>query len=161
MRGMLVAVEPGERMKTEHLQNVRAAHVAGAWLFAIAITSLVAFALVSAGVMAPESTAPNVIGTVISVAAGFFAGGLFVGIRAVEAPILHALAVGLTSLVVWFLVNVIAAMFVPTANWAALTPALAIGMLFTQWVACTVGALIGHNIAVRGEPGLAEQDAPF
>lgn len=146
-------------MHTEHLQNVKPGRVGGAWLFAIAIASLVSFALVGAGVMEPEPTAPNTFGTVTAVAAGFFAGGLFVGFRAIEAPILHALAMGLTSLVVWFLVNVLGAIMVPTANWAALTPELAVGILFTQWVASTIGALLGHNIALRGRAGLAEQDA--
>lgn len=148
-------------MNTEHLQNVRLGRVVGAWLFAVAITSLVSFALMGAGVMPPESTAPNVFGTLTAVAAGFLAGGLFVGFRAIEAPILHALAIGLLSLVVWFLVNVFAALFVPTADWVALTPALAISILFTQWAASMVGALLGHNIALRGRPGLTEQDAPL
>lgn len=39
-------------------------------------------------------------------------------------------------------------------SWAALTPQLAIGILLTQRIVSPLG---GHNVALRGRPGLAEQ----
>jgi len=145
-------------MHTEHLQNVRPTRVVAAWLVAAAVTSLVALALVGAGVMSEEATRANTWWSVVAVAVGFFAGGLFAGLRAIEAPILHAFAIGLTSLVVWFVLNAVAAAFLPDWSWTGLTPQLALGILLMQFVASTIGALLGHNLALRGRPGLAEQE---
>src|SRR5687768_10722757 len=98
-------------MHTEHLQNVKPTRVVAAWLVAAAVTSLVALALVSSGVMSEETTASNTWWSIAAVAVGFFAGGLFAGFRAIEAPILHAFGIGLTSLVAWFLLNALASTF--------------------------------------------------
>jgi hypothetical protein len=143
-------------MHTEHLQNVKPARVFAGWLVAAAVTSLAALALVASGMMSEESNAT--VWSVLAVAVGFFAGGLFAGFRAIEAPILHASAMGLTSLIVWFVLNAVAAFALTGWNWAALTPQLAIGILLMQWMASIFGALIGHNVALRGRPGLAEQE---
>lgn len=145
-------------MHTEHLQNVKPARVVTAWSVAAAATSLVVLVLINAGFLTQDATAANNFWSVIAVAAGFFAGGLFVGFRAIEAPILHAFAMGLTTLIIWFALNALAAAFLDGWTWSGLTPQLTIGILFTQWAASTVGALLGHNIALRGRPGLAEQD---
>ena len=145
-------------MHTEHLQNVKPGRVVAAWLVAAAVTSLVALALLGSGIMSDEPSPANTWWSVLAVAVGFFVGGLFVGFRAIEAPILHAFAMGLTSLVVWFLLNMLAASFLPDWSWAALTPQLALGILLMQFVASTLGALLGHNLALRGRPGLTEQE---
>ena len=147
-------------MHTEHLQNVRPARVVAAWLVAAAVTSLAALALVSSGLMSisDESTPANTWWSIAVVAVGFFAGGLFAGFRGVEAPILHAVGIGLTSLVAWFLLNALAAMFLPGWIWSSLTPQLALGILLMQFLASTIGALLGHNLALRGRPGLTEQE---
>jgi hypothetical protein len=145
-------------MHTEHLQNVRPARVVAAWLVAAAVTSLALLAFAGTGLMVEDPGAANTWWSVVAVAAGFFAGGLFVGLRAIEAPILHAGAMGLTSLIAWFVLNAIAAVFLNVRGWDALTPQLAAGILLTQWVAAMVGALLGHNLALRGRPGLAEQE---
>ena len=145
-------------MHTEHLQNVRPGRVVAAWLIAAAVTSLVALVLVSSGVMTTEGTVANNWWSVAAVAVGFFAGGLFAGFRAIGAPILHAFGIGLMSLVAWVLVNALAVLFLPGWSWTALTPQLAMGILFMQLVASTLGALLGHNLAFRGRPGLTEQE---
>lgn len=145
-------------MHTEHLQNVKPTRVIAAWLVAAAVTSLVALVLVSSGTLTEEQSTANTLWSIVAVAIGFFVGGLFVGLRAIEAPLLHAFAIGLTSLIVWFLLNAAAALFLRGWTWAGLTPQLAIGILLMQWIASMLGALLGHNIALRGRPGLAEQE---
>jgi hypothetical protein len=145
-------------MHTEHLQNVRPTRVVAGWLVAAASTSLALFALIGMGLMNEDPTAANTWWSVVAVAAGFFAGGFFAGLRAVQAPILHAFAMGLMSLIVWFMLNALATLFFSAWSWSGLTPQVAIGILLTQWAAAMVGALIGHNLALRGRPGLTEQE---
>lgn len=145
-------------MHTEHLQNVTLGRVIAAWLVAIAVTSLAALALISMGVLTEESTAANTWWSAVAVMVGFFAGGFFAGFRALQAPILHAAAMGLMSLVVWFIVNALAT--VAFTGWAAesLTPQLTIALLLAQLTAAMVGALLGYNVALRGRPGLSEHE---
>lgn len=145
-------------MHTEHLQNVSAARVVAGWLIAVAVTSLVALALVGTGVMSDEADATNTWWSVLAVLAGFFAGGFFTGFRAIQAPILHAAAMGLASLVAWFLLNALAAVFFSDWAWPALTPELAVGLLTAQLIAAVLGALLGYNVALRGRPGLGEHE---
>lgn len=143
-------------MHTEHLQNVRAGRVLMAWLIAIAITSLVTLALVAFGPMTEDASAANTAWSTVAVIAGFSAGGFWVGFRALEAPVLHAFGIGITSLVVWFLLNVVGKLFFPSFEWPSMTPELAVGLLLAQFAAAAVGALLGYNIALRGRPGLTE-----
>lgn len=145
-------------MHTEHLQNVSWVQVIAGWLVAVAVASLVALALIGTGVLQDDTTPANTLWSLSAVAVGFLAGGFFAGFRALRAPILHAVAIGLTSLVLWFLLNVLAALAFRGWAWPTLTPQFAVAVLLLQFVAAAVGALLGHNVAVRGRPGLAEQD---
>jgi hypothetical protein len=145
-------------MHTEHLQNVTLSRVVAAWLVAAAVTSLAALALISMGLLTEDSTAANTWWSIVAVLLGFFAGGFFAGFRAIEAPILHAAAIGMMSLVVWFVLNALVAVFFESWTWLSFTPQLAAGMLLGQIVAAIVGALLGYNIALRGRPGLSEHE---
>jgi ABC-type transporter Mla maintaining outer membrane lipid asymmetry permease subunit MlaE len=145
-------------MHTEHLQNVTTGRVLAGWLVAAAITSLAAFALISTGLLTEESTAANTWWSVVAVLIGFFGGGFFAGFRAIEAPILHAAGIGLTSLIVWFVLNALAAIFFRAWEWPSLTAEMTVSLLLAQLVAAVVGALLGYNIALRGEPGLSEHE---
>lgn len=145
-------------MHTEHLQNVALGRVAAGWLVAVAITSLAALALISMGLLTGESTAADTWWSVLAVLIGFFAGGFFAGFRAIEAPILHAAGIGLMSLLVWFVLNALAAVFFRSWEWPSLTAEQTIALLMAQLVAAIVGALLGYNIALRGEPGLSEHE---
>jgi hypothetical protein len=145
-------------MHTEHLQNVTITKVAAGWLVALAVASLAALALVSAGLLTEETSPANTLWSVLAVGAGFFAGGFFTGFRAMEAPILHAAGIGLMSLLAWFALNAVAALFFPSWAWPSLTPQLTVGLLFTQFMAAMVGALLGYNFALRGKPGLTEHE---
>lgn len=145
-------------MHTEHLQNVTAGRVVAGWLVAAAITSLAAFALIATGLMTEESTLANTWWSVLAVVIGFAAGGFFTGFRAMQAPVLHAVGIGLASLAVWAVLNAIAFVFFPDWQWPSLTPELTVGLLLTQMVAAMIGALIGYNVAVQGRPGLGEHE---
>lgn len=144
-------------MHTEHLQNVRTTRVLAGWLVAIAVTSLVILALIGLGLLQGVADA-GTFWSLIAVLAGFFAGGFFAGFRAIQAPVLHGVAIGLTSLVMWVAVNLITSVTLPDFGWQSLTPSLAITMLLVQLVAAVVGALLGYNLALRGKPGLSEHE---
>jgi hypothetical protein len=144
-------------MHTEHLQNVRYGWVIAGWLVAIAVTSLVVIVFEASGFVG-ETGARDNIASLASVIAGFIAGGFFAGFRARRAPILHGIGIGLTSLVAWVLVNLIAAALLDAVGWSSLTPGLAVGLVLTQVIAAIVGALLGYNLATEGKPGLTEHE---
>jgi hypothetical protein len=146
-------------MHTEHLQNVGAGRVVAGWLVAAAVASLVALALIAAGLLEQEATTPrNTWWSMFAIAAGFFAGGFFAGFRATQAPVLHAVGIGLTSLAAWFLLNSLAALVYRGWSWPVLTPQFTVALLFVQLAAAVVGSLLGYNIALRGKPGLREHE---
>lgn len=131
-------------MHTEHLQRVRPGIVVAGWLVAVAVASLIIVSLLGLNVLDAESTA----GTRVSmgaVAIGFFVGGLFAGLRAREAPILHGAALGLISLIVWFALNFLSAIFFREFDWQALTAELAITLVLIQIVAAILGARFGYR----------------
>ncbi|HUF49681.1 MAG TPA: hypothetical protein VMN60_02535 [Longimicrobiales bacterium] len=144
-------------MHTEHLQNVTVGRVVAGWLVAVAVTSLVALALISFGLM-HEDAAGSTWWSLVAVALGFLAGGFFAGARAIQAPILHAVGMGLVSLVAWAVLNTLAALFFRDWSWSSLTPQLTIALLLAQLAAAMVGALFGYNMALRGQPGLSEHE---
>jgi len=85
---------------------------------------------------------------IASIAVGFFAGGLFAGLRAGEAPLLHGSALGLLSLVVWVALNAISALLFPGFGWSALTPGLALSVVLVQMAAAILGARAGYRVRV-------------
>jgi hypothetical protein len=148
---------------TEHLSNVRVGWVLTGWGVAVAVASLVVLVFVAIGVLgepiADEMAEPAIgVWVLLSVAAGFFAGGLFLGFRSIDAPLLHGLFMGLTSLVAWFALNVMSALLFGDAQWPGLTPAWAATVLLVQFGAAAGGAWVGHVLALRGsvpEPPVA------
>lgn len=131
-------------MHTEHLQSVRFGAVAAAWLVAIAVSSLLAFALLALHLVDPDSALAT-RASIGAVAIGFFVGGLFAGFRVGEAPILHGIAIGLFSLLAWFVVNVLSAIAFPRFGWQDLTPDLTIALILVQIVAAILGARAGYR----------------
>jgi hypothetical protein len=129
-------------MHTEHLQNVRWGRVAAGWLVAIAATSMVVFGFVLFGFMG-ESAPRDTVWAVTAVTAGFLVGGWFTGYGALEAPILHGVAMGLMSLVVWVGLNLIMVMAFHGATWEALTAGATASVILTQIVAAVTGCWIG------------------
>jgi hypothetical protein len=146
-------------MHTEHLQNVSVGRVVAGWLVAAAVASMVVLALLGTGLMDDETTATNTWWSVFAVGAGFFAGGFFAGFRALQAPVLHGVGIGITSLVAWFLVTALSALLVTGGwQWPAVTTSFTAGVLFLQFATAVLGALMGYNLATRGRPGLGEHE---
>lgn len=136
-------------IRSEHLENVRPGWVVAGWLVSAAITSLVVIVLASLGLVTGSEEEDGGLWSVIAIALGFGVGGAFTGYRALLAPILHGVAIGLTSLVVWALLNLLVT---PTrlTEWQALTLRLTAALLIVQTAAAVAGAWIGHRIALRG-----------
>lgn len=137
-------------MHTEHLQNVRPLRVAAGWLVAVAVTSIAVFGFIVLGLMgadAPRDTA----WAMGAVAVGFLVGGWFTGMRTLEAPILHGVALGLTSLVAWVMLNLLGLLLGMT-EWTGLTPSATLAVLLTQVAAAVVGCWTGAR-AGRGRAG--------
>jgi hypothetical protein len=132
-------------MHTEHLQNVRPGRVVAGWLVAIAVTSFVAFAFVLLGLLRGEVPA-DTLWAIVAVAVGFLVGGWFTGYGTLEAPILHGVAIGLTSLVAWVALNVVMVIGFPGAGWEGLTATATAAVILTQIVAAVAGCWAG----VRG-----------
>ena len=131
-------------MHTEHLQNVHPVRIAAGWLVSIAITSVAVFGFIVLGLM--EGDGPrDTLWAMVAVAVGFLVGGWFTGMRTVEAPILHGIALGLTSLVAWVVLNAVAMVF-GMAEWTGLSASATAGVMLLQIVAAVGGCLFGTRM---------------
>jgi len=132
-------------MHTEHMGNLHPGWIVGGWLIAVAVTAVVYLALVGTGLF-PQAGAA-IFGVAVAMAAGFFVGGLFVGLRWMDAPILHGAAITLVSLLVWFL----GSLTLPgnALGWSNSTPA-ALGLLLLQLAASSTGGWTGRRLSLRG-----------
>jgi hypothetical protein len=146
-------------MHTEHLKNVGLVRVVVGWLIAVAVTSLMLLAMLGFGMVSPDASTAGA-GGLIAVLVGFAAGGFAIGFRALRAPILHGIAIGLTSLLAASAFAAINAFIAPATQWTELRAGAVVLVVMSQFVAAIVGALIGYNVAVRGRPGLGEPDLP-
>ncbi|HUG40772.1 MAG TPA: hypothetical protein VMM12_09815 [Longimicrobiales bacterium] len=134
-------------MHTEHLQNVHPVRILAGWLVAIAVTSVAVFGLIVIGLMQGDA-AGDTGWAVVAVAVGFLVGGWFTGLRTVEAPILHGIALGLTSLAAWALVNALA-VAVGMEGWSRLSASAAVTVLLVQILAAVAGCWMG-TLSARG-----------
>ena len=132
-------------MHTEHLQNVRPAGVLFGWFVSVAVVSLIALLLAATGMVDPEAATGSVLWGVAAIALGFGIGGWFIGSRLGVAPILHGVAMGIVSILVWFLANLLAGETVADSAWVNGSEAYYAGLLLLQIVAAAVGARIGSG----------------
>ncbi len=130
-------------MHTEHLNNVRPGIVGFGWFISAAITSLVVIGLIAMGVLSRDGLGGTGWG-LLAIAAGFFAGGWYVGMRTGRAPILHAVAMGLFSLVLWLLLNLIPGELLNAESWNV-GAAYGAGLILLQIVAAAVGGRIASR----------------
>jgi hypothetical protein len=138
-------------MHSEHLENVRPGAVALGWFIAAAVTSLAVFAMLAVGLLSRDGHGGTLWG-LLATAAGFFAGGWFVGMRTGRAPILHAVAIGLFSLLVWLLVNLLPGEMLDAESWDV-GAAYAAGLILLQIVAAAIGGRMGSRDARRASAG--------
>ena len=146
-------------MHTEHLQNVHPLRILGGWLVSVAVTSVAVFGLIVVGLMDGAGGRGDTLGAVLAVGVGFLVGGLFTGFRTVEAPILHGISLGLTSLVAWAALNLIAVAGFGTGEWSGLNTSAALAVLLTQIVAAVLGCWIGTSQA-RARGGVPDAQVP-
>jgi hypothetical protein len=134
-------------MHTEHLQNVHPVRVLGGWLVSIAVTSAAVFGLIVIGLMGAEAAATDAVWAVLAVGVGFFVGGWFTGFRTLEAPILHGIALGLTSLAAWAVLNLVVAIGWGAGEWSGLGTTAALVVLLTQVITAVAGCWVGTTVA--------------
>jgi MFS family permease len=140
-------------MHTEHLQNVHPVRVLAGWLVAVAATSALVFGFIVVGFMSDTGGPRETLGAVLAVGLGFLVGGLFTGYRTVEAPILHGIGLGLTSLVAWAVLNLLVATAFGSGDWSGLNTTAALAVLLTQILAAVAGCWFGTAQArARMEP---------
>ncbi len=132
-------------MHTEHLQNVRTAGVLFGWFVSVAVVSLLALLLAATGLVHPEASTGGVLWGVAAIAVGFGVGGWFIGARLGVAPILHGVAMGIVSILVWFVANLLAGETVAHSAWVGGSESYYAGLLLLQIVAAAVGARIGSR----------------
>jgi len=135
-------------MHTEHLQNVSLTRVLTGWLAGVAVTSILLLALVSAGLVGGGSRV-EAFWVLLVIAVGFWAGGFSIAFRALQAPILHGVAIGITSLVAWALANLITSVS-GADTWSELTPAMTVFLVLEQMVAAVLGTWMGYRMAFAG-----------
>ena len=118
--------------------------VAIGWLLAISITSVLVLALSAIGIVGgvPEDEST---GIGLAVAVGFMIAGFIVGLKLGAAPILHGVAMGLFSIVAWFLTNLLLGEPIGATTWRSMDFGTFLGILVLQIAAAVVGA----RIAVR------------
>ncbi len=118
--------------------------VALAWLVAISITSFLVLALAAMGLSGATPDEES-MGVALAVALGFLVAGFFLGWRSGRAPILYGVALGLFSLVAWFVVNLVLGEPTGATTWRSLDFRTLFGIIGLQMAAAVVGA----RIAVR------------
>lgn len=141
-------------MHTEHLNNVGIGPVLMGWFIAVAIASLLLLTLLGFG-----SGDSLDWGPALAVVAGFLAGGFACGFRALRAPVLHGIAIGLVSVLAATALALVGDLIGP-ARWSDLGANAVIILVMAQFAAAVIGSLLGYNVAVRGKPGLGEPDLP-
>lgn len=145
-------------MHSEHLQNVHPIRVASGWLVAIAVTSIAVFGFIVLGLMGAESEA-DTLWAILAVAVGFLVGGWFTGFRTLEAPILHGIALGLTSLVAWAALNVVMVIGWGVEEWTGLTPTGTVAIVLVQVLAAVAGCWMGARGAQTRSAEMSDSPA--
>lgn len=135
-------------MHSEHISNLHPGWVVGGWLVSVAVSAVVFLSLVGTGLL-PALGAGEVLGSAAALALGFFAGGLFVGLRWSDAPVLHGAAITFLTIVAWF----VGALVVPgtlAETLRAGDATVVLGAILVQLVASVMGGLAGRSLVLRG-----------
>jgi hypothetical protein len=133
-------------MHTEHLANVRPGTLLLGWFISAAVVSLAVIAMIAVGLLSRDGTGGGTGWGLLATAVGFMAGGWYVGRRAGAAPILYAVGMGLVSLVIWLLVNLVPGALVGAQSWSV-GGAYAAGLILLQIVAAAIGGRIASREA--------------
>jgi hypothetical protein len=129
----------------ERLADLKPTWIAFGWFIALAVTGLIMLTLIAADVLVPETPAED-LWMAAAITAGFIAGGAIAGYRAAASPLLHGLLIGLFSVVVWFLANLLLGEPTGETAWGGLALGAGAGLLLLQIVAAMVGARMGVRL---------------
>ena len=132
-------------MHSEHLTNLHPGWVVGGWLVAIAVTAAVYVGGVGLGFVPADEQA--LLWVSVAIAVGFFVGGMFVGLRWSEAPVLHGAAITFFSVIVWFAAALLGEPVTPDSA------VIALGLVLLQLVAAVGGGWTGRKVALGGAVG--------
>ncbi|CAN5738768.1 hypothetical protein BH23GEM3_BH23GEM3_12700 [soil metagenome] len=132
-------------MQSEHFHNIRPSWVAFGWFIGAAVSAFLLFVFIFLGVLEQDSTTGDVLWVGLSLLLGFATGGFLAGVRTGAAPTLHGLLIGLFSLVVWLLANLIPGEATGATAWRETPIAQTLGMLVLLTVAAIVGARFGSR----------------
>ena len=125
-------------MHSEHLTNLHPGWVVGGWLTAAAVTAGAYLTFVGVGLLPADPDA--VLGVAAALAVGFYAGGLVVGLRWMDAPVLHAVAITFLSVVLWFAGGVALRGSMPMEG----SSTTVLGLILLQLVASVAGGWTGR-----------------
>ena len=84
---------------------------------------------------------------------GVFAAGLFIGFRWTEAPILHGVALAFTSILVWFLANLLVPDPLGGEGRGFGSPRVVLGLILLQLVSAVGGGWLGRKTVLGGREG--------
>ena len=133
-------------MHSEHISNLHPGWVVGGWLVAVSVAGVVFLVLVGTGIL--PGGEQNELGGAAAVAVGFFVGGLFVGLRWSNAPILNGAAITFLSSLVWFGSALVPGPLAGRTGGGA--TAFVLGMVLLQLVASVTGGLAGRSVVRHG-----------
>jgi hypothetical protein len=132
--------------------RARALHptwIAFGWFIAAAITSLVVIGLEVLGIVG-ENPADEALWVGIALFIGFLVSGYFVGARVARAPVIYGIAMGLFSVVAWFLLNILLGEPTGVTSWRSLPLGSTIFLLLLQCIAAVIGVWLGIRSLTRG-----------
>ena len=128
------------------MSSIRPSWIAFGWFIAAAATALVIFVLIALNLISQEAGGREIdIWMTVAMLIGFATGGFFAGARVGRAALLHGLGIGLFSLMVWLLANLLFGEAAALAPWAALPLPLTLALLLLQTVAAMGGARLGQQ----------------
>lgn len=132
-------------MQSEHLSNLHVGWVIGGWVIAASVTAAAYLAGIGVGLVQPGSGAAPWIS--FSMAVGFFVGGVLVGMRWSDAPVLHGAAITFFSVLVWFVVTLVA------GGGGVDSVQLVLGLVLLQFVASCAGGWMGRRLTMGDGEG--------
>jgi len=127
-------------MQSEHLSNLHAGWVIGGWFIAAAVTAALYLGGIGLGLVQPGEGAA--VWITVSMGGGFYAGGMMVGIRWSDAPLLHGAAITFFSVLVWFVATVVG------GSGPVESVRLVLGLVLLQFVASCGGAWMGRRVTM-------------
>ena len=132
----------------ESVRSVRPSWIGFGWFIAAALTSVFLFVMTVLDLMRAEAPTEG-IGVAVALMLGFVIAGFFVGTKVNAAPTLHGFGMGLLSVAVWLVLNLLVDGGVGGEAWDAIPAGVAASLLALQTAAAVVGARAGVRFARR------------